>query len=181
MNLSKSAQTYREVEQIIREVEQVSGNLIVILNKCLRRKTALSFIVLILMLTFNELLTIAELGAWKPQFFPCNCIPWQECRYRGNAAICDKGQSPAQRASDSPSTHNSSWKSLFDMLEHAVILLSMIGSIRQENTAGGVKTRQFSREVALSVIELFPFSRRKAELSVHKKEEETWERKIKSR
>lgn len=67
------------------------------------------------------------------------------------------------------------------MLKHADILLLKIGSIRHENTAGCVKTRQFSREGALSEIELFPFSRRKAELSVHKKEEETWKRKIKSR
>ena len=70
MILNKSVQTYRELEQIIREVEQISGKLIVILNKCLRRKTAFSFNVLILMLTFNELLTIEngchETGNYPP-------------------------------------------------------------------------------------------------------------------
>jgi len=93
VNLSKSAQTYREVEQIIREVEQVSGNLIVILNKCLRRKTALSFIVLILMLTFNELLTIVKWGHGSPNYFPATASSGRNADTGGNAAICDRNLS----------------------------------------------------------------------------------------
>jgi hypothetical protein len=42
----------------------------VILNKCLRLKTALSFNVLILMLTFNELLTIVERGIRDTEYTP---------------------------------------------------------------------------------------------------------------
>jgi len=108
---------------MICDPEKVSPGLFVILRKCLRRKTAFSFIVLILMLTFNELLTIENWG--RKSFHPPATASLVRNADTGEMlpyAIKDHHQ--PQGASDSPSTHYSSLKQPFDMLKHAAILLS---------------------------------------------------------